>query len=973
MYQAPLQLPADAAGLFGSDDTIWMDPLDIAKGELLNLSMAPPQPRITSLDVIPLAYTLLRLRLQIAGFDADFFPFDWRQSLDVLGQRLAKQIAATTASEVILVAHSMGGLVSRAGLAKLKHPAKVKRVVMLGTPNYGSFVPIEAVRGMYPLLQRVAGFDRKNTPEQLAQKVFRTLPGLCQMLPWPEKFSGVDLFDPNQWPSSKPRPEKILLDEARRVQKDLPLGDERFTLIAGINQFTIVGVKVEQGDFVEQLSLAGDGTVPLELAKMPNVPTYYVEESHGSLQNNSKVIRATIDILNSGSTTALPTQWTPPRAIERSVRQNSLVTRAVKAAPEQMSHRDLRSALRELAAPPTVENATPPAPTTPTALAASFPVRLKGVEVSRLTQQRLDIRLAKGSITDVDARAIVLGVFREVAPTGAARVVDQRLEGAITEFMQRRMFAGHVGEVFVLPAGRKMLRAELAVLVGLGAFDEINASTLQIAAENTIRTLIRTNVEEFATVLFGSGSGTDIEASLQNLLIGFIRGLKDSDHHRRFRSITLCELDSQRYDDLRAALFRLTGTSLFQDLQVTFDETELPRFEPPPSAVRGAAVLEDPVYLIIRGAGSDSNSSATERGLTLGAALSRESSNSTFDVALLTAGTKAAVISETKQVPTTELNDFLETLTKGKSGPDNLPKFGRDLAKMTLPSKVMEALLEMRHRRIVVVNDAEASRMPWETLCLDDGGDGWFPAADAGLSRRYLAQNLSVAKWLEQRRFQEKLEVLLVVNPNAGDPQYDLDGAEKEGARISEMLKSNNAVTLTRLHGAEATRQRLLDELQSGKYDIVHYAGHAFFDPKHRSESGLFCADKRVLTGADCARLGKLPALVFFNACESGRTRAVAANMPGPKTDAHKVELNVSLAEAFLRGGVANYLGLYWPVGDDPAKAFAGEFYQQIIAGAAIGTAVLTARTAVRKLDSVDWCDYVLYGDDSFALKHAIQ
>ena len=41
----------------------------------------------------------------------------------------------------------------------------------------------------------------------------------------------------------------------------------------------------------------------------------------------------------------------------------------------------------------------------------------------------------------------------------------------------------------------------------------------------------------------------------------------------------------------------------------------------------------------------------------------------------------------------------------------------------------------------MAVHDAEASRIPWETICLNRQ----FPALSGGMSRRYLAADLSVA------------------------------------------------------------------------------------------------------------------------------------------------------------------------------------------------------------------------------------
>ena len=44
-----------------------------------------------------------------------------------------------------------------------------------------------------------------------------------------------------------------------------------------------------------------------------------------------------------------------------------------------------------------------------------------------------------------------------------------------------------------------------------------------------------------------------------------------------------------------------------------------------------------------------------------------------------------------------------------------------------------------------------------------------------------------------------------------------------------------------------------------------------------------------------------------------------------------RIERAVGLAEAFLRGGVANYVGTYWPVGDAAAEAFAQVFSTELL------------------------------------------
>jgi pimeloyl-ACP methyl ester carboxylesterase len=166
------------------DDTVWIDPVDIAAGHLTELALIPGPSRHASLGVVLVAYLRLKLSLKLAGFDAAFYDFDWRQNLDTLGRKLADHLKnEEKAAEITLVAHSMGGLVSRAALAL--GARKVRRLIMLGTPNYGSFVPTQALRGVYPILRKIALVDLRHTPEELTTQVFSTFPGLYQLLPAP--------------------------------------------------------------------------------------------------------------------------------------------------------------------------------------------------------------------------------------------------------------------------------------------------------------------------------------------------------------------------------------------------------------------------------------------------------------------------------------------------------------------------------------------------------------------------------------------------------------------------------------------------------------------------------------------------------------------------------------------------------------------------------------------------------------------
>jgi CHAT domain-containing protein len=284
-----------------------------------------------------------------------------------------------------------------------------------------------------------------------------------------------------------------------------------------------------------------------------------------------------------------------------------------------------------------------------------------------------------------------------------------------------------------------------------------------------------------------------------------------------------------------------------------------------------------------------------------------------------------------------------------------MARFGAGLARLLLAASVREGLEAMKSRPLVVVHDGEGSRIPWEALRVGDV----HPALEGGLTRRYASETLTVARWREQRAPDGRLRVLMVV-----DPTLDLPGASDEGAALGRMLRAGGA-EVELLAGAAATRTALLRTIAEGRHDVLHFAGHGFFDAGNPGRSGLVCAGQEVLRGADLDGHGDLPSLVFFNACEAARVRKPGRSR-GQRLFAFR--RSTSVAEAFLAGGVANFLGTHWPVGDQAALAFSTDFYSRLLDGAPLGDCVLSARRRVLQLDSIDWADYVLYGSPDFTV-----
>jgi CHAT domain-containing protein len=329
-----------------------------------------------------------------------------------------------------------------------------------------------------------------------------------------------------------------------------------------------------------------------------------------------------------------------------------------------------------------------------------------------------------------------------------------------------------------------------------------------------------------------------------------------------------------------------------------------------------------------------------------------QQSASQMQVALLGPTPKATALVGTRRLDLRALEREHARLAPGMPLAE-LESFGERLGKLLLPDEITAALPSVQSVPLVVVHDRASAHWPWEALCID----GWTPAAARGLSRRYAAEGMSVAKWREQRRREREFNVLLVVNPTG-----DLPGAVEEGERVAKMLAQLEGAGITAIRGGDATRTRLLAEFRSGDYDAIHFAGHAYFDPAAPASSGILCSGGRVLSGADLAALESVPALVFFNACESARLRATIKPL-------RQLDRSVGFAEAFLRGGVANFIGTWWPVSDTAATAFAGTLYRDLAKGRSIGDALNASRAAVRALASADWANYLHYGSYDFSLK----
>jgi Tol biopolymer transport system component/pimeloyl-ACP methyl ester carboxylesterase len=119
------------------------------------------------------------------GYQVYAFAYDWRLDLEQIAQALDSYLINTVgAPKVILVGHSLGGLVARQYTANITRAQKVEKVISVGTPYWGA--PLTAMhmrRGTIPV-------DELNyllfNPD--VRDFHRNSPAVMQILPSPAYF-----------------------------------------------------------------------------------------------------------------------------------------------------------------------------------------------------------------------------------------------------------------------------------------------------------------------------------------------------------------------------------------------------------------------------------------------------------------------------------------------------------------------------------------------------------------------------------------------------------------------------------------------------------------------------------------------------------------------------------------------------------------------------------------------------------------
>jgi len=902
------------------------------------------------------------------------FWYDWRKDLNLAADELKARLGGWFGEEapVHIVAHSMGGLVARTFIKN--HPERWKkmrgdkegaggRLIMLGTPNHGSFMIPQAIAGIAPIVRQLALLDVFHSVGALLP-IMNSFVGSYQMLPSPLHLPEMRrLYEPAAY-GSVGVPQARLTNALKHHEALRPVVDpERMLYVAGRDQPTIGGIN-DFGNLADLdsygVTTRGDGTVSHELGLLATedgteVETYYIDEEHGNLASNAGVLAALDEMLETGETGALEREPTARKrgaevaADGRDAREQLVSARAAEERRLEtlLARNSLRSAegnaeayvsgderqieeilTREFLGHDGNGGAErPPEAPIPT---ASIEIGLVCGDIEDLPYGR--VKSEGGDAVD----AISVGHYINVRPQGAELALDRAISGALrgeqdeaklpesalllTQYFERGIIRGRLGQPFFLPDPRPGRVRRLIAIAGMGLPGGFGAPELAVLARELCWSLGRMERRHLATVLIGSGTGN---LSTREAVSAWMRGIKNAvsgsieDEGRRLLRVTFVERDPDTVEEMAAA-FREEIRRLEARNRLKVDLHE-----------PGEAQLRRKREELRRGPGGAKRRGPGERPPTR-ITLSLEGDTYRFG-----AITESASVPE-REVPldpalVMEANQELAAESDAAMQSER----GGFLQNLLVPAELRAQFAT--DAPLVMMLDSTIARIHWEMVARPDhaplaGPSEFDPDAFLGTGRGFTRQlRTTFAPPPEPPPPPRRILRVLVVADPAEDAH--LPGAEEEGAEVAALFEAFNTVyehssysrvEVVRLFGPyAATRTNVIRALMTRSFDVLHFAGHCAYDEGDPRKSGWVFTGGKLITANELGRIDRVPKFVFSNACESGVTP--------DRSEMRSDQLAPSFAERFFERGITDFVCTAWPVEDISARRFAMTLYAQLL------------------------------------------
>ncbi len=922
------------------------------------------------------------------------FAFDWRKSIVDAADRLASEVEKKleqTKQPVRFIAHGMGGLVVRAMIASRGDlwdttcQRDGARLVMLGTPNRGSFDIVEHLLGTSPTIRQLALLDLENDIESIAEIVAQ-FPGMLELLPDQAEYFARPLWDEyrRQYEGSAV-PKKARLTAARKTRENIashvssviPHAD-RVHYVAGASPRTVTGVEIVDGRVVLSVTPDGDGRVTYESGRMPGVPMWYVEASHGDLASHPPSFRALTELLENGSTGRLST--VPPSTATRGA---PVVLRAL---PEPVLY--------------------------PTESSLAGGILGKQPRRSYLPEGRpaFRVKVVHGDL-QYARYPIVVGHYEGDTIVGAEAQVDKLLDGALSQRYSLGLYPGALGSTVVILRKPSVVQEALhissgAVVMGLGKWGELSAGQL---ADLLRRAALQYVLQRCDSIGPSTANGENAPkvglsvllvggASTTNITVGdsvgaILRAIAQANRElaggncgaMTIQELEIIELYADRATEAAHAVNQLApliGNDLETDieavpllldpgragrkrLRLSSERAAWRRWEvsvvPQPRRPTRSSLPEPLLEFLKRAVVDHGNADAELLKAITELAFGRTAEPDAHrEIRFLTLSERARA-EATSQHRQPEL---VERLIKTAISQTRFYREeSRVLFELMVPNELKSSLVQVDN--LVLVVDEETAAYPWELM---SAGDKPLCVAKG------LVRQLQTSNYRPQIGTRAGTAAFVAGDPKVGAPFRQLPGAEAEAKAVYEILRKGFEVEQPL---SKPSALELLAGLYEKPYRIVHLAGHGDYKrattADDKARSGLVLDNGVFLTAVEVGQMQQVPELVFLNACHIGQTGPEDTTGTSVAPSAQTVEFNrlaASVSRELIEMGVRAVVAAGWAVRDDAARDFAETFYSSMLANETFGRALKAARehTYGKFPQTNTWGAYQAYGDPDYRL-----
>jgi tetratricopeptide (TPR) repeat protein len=920
------------------------------------------------------------------------FAYDWRRPVEDEARRLAEAIdvalvaRAGSQQPVRILAHSMGGLVART--MALEKPETWKRMMardgarflMLGTPNGGSWSPMQTLSGDDTFGNALAVFG-SIFDNGGAREVMAGMPGFIQLQAdlldptlrldraesW-QKLADDDmarLAERSLWHLEGVQraiyrwgaPPQAVLDQSVALRRRLDAQAATFAagaahtlLVVGRAAFTPAGIVFGEAG-LEYLDApnGGDGRVPLDKALLPGVRTWTLDASHGDLPGEKGAFAAYLELLATGETRLLDRLDPATPGLRAGSDAATAVPAAVRGAAAAGLVRSRPSRGLQPSQPPSEA-------------ADVFGLALRpspGAGRAGTASRALHVSVLNADLKFVH-EPLLVGHYRSIALTGTEAVVDRLVARAMSRSLGAGLYPDAAGTHQIFGNVRKdpdnvlaMARPLAVIVAGLGEEGKLRAVDLAYTVRQAVIAYAQRMAEqpegapaefELAATLLGSG-GLGISAGSSAQLIA--QGTYEANqklHENGWPQVgrlVLVEFYLDRASDAWRAL-QVQATAAPNHLQVV-------------GVVQsGAGALRRSLDSSYRGAAYDFISATT------GAALNGE------PIITYSLDTKRARTEVRAQQ--TQGSLVRELVAKASNDANRDPQIGRTLFDLLVPVE-MEPFLGGTSDMVIELDGGTAA-LPWEVLDTSAAGPSTSDPRPWAIRSKLLRK-------LRTRDFRAQVSdasadgnILVIGEPFVEDAAYPpLPGARAEAIAVAARLTGGpagvGAARVRALTGGLDDARNVINALFERPYRIVHVAGHG----APGATGGVVLSGGTFLGPAEVKAMRTVPELVFLNCCHLAGRDAKTALVPYDRA-----AFAANLAEALIEIGVRCVVAAGWAVEDEPAEIFATTFYDTLLGGGRFIDAVAAARAAAWRngAGGNTWSAYQCYGDPGWTWQREV-